>query len=527
MAHTDTPSSPPAARPTVSPPLPPSPPGPVSDRHLLSPVKANWWLPVVLVLLVPLGWWIEGGQRFAGVTWDPFWGRIVILVGINLTLAVSLQLINGIAGQFSLGHAGFMAVGAYAGGYAVTTFGDGPVAAGDTLPWMNPGGVAVFLLAFLVCVAAGGAILWAAAKAVALTGKIHTRLPGVLVWGLLAYVAADLFVSSGQAVGSGGLGATAGISAGCDAAAAAFQKLLALGTPAGAAVSGWVPEAVRKPVTLLVALLGGGVFAAVAGLVVGLPTLRLRGDYLAIATLGTAELIATAISNLEPLGRATGLSVPGYAAPADPELHLPATHILPWVYAVAIVATLAVWRIQRSPKGRALECLREDEIAAGAVGINVTEHKVLAFVVGAFLAGTAGVLFAHYDGYLNPKQFGLQRSIELVVIVTLGGLGSIPGTIVACVLLSLLQPVLQTASQWLPTGTPKSVLELADSANKYRLVIYAVLLVVAMVGRGNGWFGLAGLWRRVRGGKGTGGSGGNSGRGAGGTARGMAGGGAA
>jgi branched-chain amino acid transport system permease protein len=200
-----------------------------------------------------------------------------------------------------------------------------------------------------------------------------------------------------------------------------------------------------------------------------------------------AELIRTAITNSEPLGRATGLSVPTFAVQAEPSENLAAVYFTPWVYGVALLTILLVWRLQHSPKGRALQCLREDEIAAGAVGIDVTAHKVMAFVIGAGLAGMGGALFAHYIGYINPKQFDLTKSIELVVMVTLGGLGSIPGTIIAAVLLTLFQPALQTANSWLPGWAPDWARSGAEVLNRYRLVIYSLLLIVAMLVRSRGW----------------------------------------
>lgn len=459
---------------------------PSQPRHLLAPLAANWWLPVAVVLLVMTGWWVEGNAPSwflaGGGGWDPFWGRIAILVGINLVLAVSLQLINGVAGQFSLGHAGFMAVGAYLGGYAVSVHGGRTNAAGDVIDFAHPGGAALYLFALLFLSAAAGAVLFFAVKLLRLTGRLHRKVPALIGWGLVAWVVLDVLVS-GKSDGKS-LGAMTSMAFLADAVQRGYAGLLTAGKPVADLITRLTPEDVRKPVSLVVSMVGGGLAAAVAGLVVGIPTLRLKGDYLAIATLGFAQIIVVAILNSEPLGRATGLSVPSFpvdAQRADPEVGLYPVNYFPWVYGAALVTVLAVWRIQHSPKGRALQCLREDEVAAVAVGIDVTAHKVMAFVIGAFFAGVGGSLFAHYDGYLNPNQFSLQRSIELVVIVTLGGLGSVRGTVVVCVLLTLLQPTLQTAPTWMPGWVPEWVERGAVAANEYRLVIYAFLLIVAML----------------------------------------------
>jgi branched-chain amino acid transport system permease protein len=253
--------------------------------------------------------------------------------------------------------------------------------------------------------------------------------------------------------------------------------------------------------------------AAVAGLVVGLPTLRLRGDYLAIATLGFAEIIRVAITNAQPLGGATGLQLGPWATPGDAEIDVVPRQIFPWVYGTAVVTTLVIWRLKRSPKGRALQAVRDDEIAAAAVGIDTTHHKVLAFVIGAFFAGVAGVLFAHYDAYLTPNSFGFLRSVEVVVMVTLGGLGSIPGAIVAAVVLTILPEALRSAPDWIPPNAPTWVQPESVLAKEWvrarpvvlapltwvgaqRMVVYALLLIVIMVARAQGWFDLRRLRRR-------------------------------
>lgn len=460
------------------------------NRRLLAPIKSNFWIPLVLAAFILLAPVIEAGQPLLGLKIDNFWRQIIIVTGINLTLAISLQLINGIAGQFSLGHAGFMAVGAYIGGYAVMTHGGKLDADENRVEWINPGGVLLFMLSILLIAALAGILFYGLYRLVLFTKRFHLKAPVFLFAALALWLIADVvLIKKVNGEPTHLLGALKAFAALLSAVTSTHDWLMLKGAGLAAFVTNHTPHSLLRPACLILSLLGGGAMAAIVGFIVGLPTLRLRGDYLAIATLGTAELIRTAITNSEPLGRATGLSAPVFPQDADPsaEPALQQIYFSPWVFGVALLAFVIVWRIQHSPKGRALQCLREDEIAAGAVGIDVTTHKVLAFVVGAFLAGMAGSLFAHYFGFITPKQFDMTKSIEIVVMVTLGGLGSIPGTIIACILLSLLQPALQTANSWLPAATPKAILDASEYANKYRLVIYALLLILAMLVRSKGW----------------------------------------
>ena len=214
--------------------------------------------------------------------------QVIISVGINIILAVSLNLINGYTGQFSLGHAGFMAVGAY---------------------------VAAYL----------------------------TKEKGAVV-------------------------------------------LHALGGP----------NAFSVAMLFVGALLLGGVAAAVAGLIVGVPSLRLKGDYLAIVTLGFGEIIRVLIQNDEAVGAAAGYGgIAGYTT-------------LFWTYAAAALTIYVVVSLIDSTYGRGFLTVRDDEVAAEAMGINTTRYKVVAFVLGAFIAGVAGGLYAHSYTYINPSNFDFQ-----------------------------------------------------------------------------------------------------------------------
>ena len=242
--------------------------------------------------------------------------RLVVLAGLYVTLAVSLNLINGITGQFSIGHAAFYQVGAYTGGYLSDRFFE----------------------------------------------KAH--LPGML-WLVMM-------------MGAGALG------------------------------------------------------AAVAGLVVGLPSLRLRGDYLAIVTLGFGEIIRIIVQNTNEIGGAYGMNV----APKFNAVWL--------VWLLAVVCIAASRNLLKTARGLIFLSVREDEIAASAMGVNVTKTKVTAFLLGSGFAGAAGALLAHYEGFITPLTFGMDVSFIILTMVVLGGTGSITGSVIAALFLSLLPEYLRT-----------------------------------------------------------------------------------
>jgi branched-chain amino acid transport system permease protein len=205
------------------------------------------------------------------------------------------------------------------------------------------------------------------------------------------------------------------------------------------------------------ALLAGGLLAAVTGLLVGLPTLRLRGDYLAIVTLGFGEIIRVVFQNMEKVGAARGYSVMhGYTS-------------FFWTFSMAAVTIYVVTALVHSTYGRGFIAVRDDEVAAEAMGINTTKYKVTAFVVGAFFAGIAGGLYAHSKQFITPGGFNFMESIAIVVMVILGGMGNTPGVILAAVLLTVLPEVLRPVAQ-------------------YRMIIYSLLLIVLMLTRPQGLF---------------------------------------
>jgi branched-chain amino acid transport system permease protein len=303
------------------------------------------WFGVVAVV-----WLIH---FFAAPNIEPYYFSIIMYAGINIILAVSLNLVNGFTGQFSMGHAGFMSIGGYTAAFITTT------------------------------------------------------------------------------------------------------------------LQGHWPELMQSPVVgplLFIAILWfGGLMASAAGYLVGLPTLRLKGDYLAIVTLGFGEIIRVILLNIDAVGGARGLP------------NIPALSNFGLVYSWVVVVTFTVWRLIYSAHGRAFLSVREDEIAAEAMGVNTTRAKIRAFVIGAFFAGVAGGLFSHYLRYLNPQTFDFNRSFEIIIMVVLGGMGSISGSICAALFLTGIREALR----------PLQEITRLD----FRMVIYALMLITLMLTRPNGLFG--------------------------------------
>jgi branched-chain amino acid transport system permease protein len=264
----------------------------------------------------------------------PFWELNLVLIGINIILASSLNLINGFTGQFSIGHAGFMAVGAYV-----------------------------------------SAVL-----------SVKFELPFIL------------------------------------------------------------------------AILGSAASAGLLGFMIGLPTLRLKGDYLAIATLGLGEIIRICILNIQYVGGASGfMGIPRYTNFA-------------WVFALTIATLFIIKNLINSTHGRACIAIRENEIAAESMGVDTTRYKVMAFTIGAFFAGVAGALFSHYFYIAHPASFTFMKSFDILTIVVLGGLGSLTGSVTAAILLTFVSAALAGYPEW-------------------RMVIYSLMLIILMIYRPQGLFG--------------------------------------
>ena len=301
----------------------------------------------------------------ADLAFDAFIQFILMLIIVNMILGMSLNLVNGFTGQFSLGHAGFMAVGAYTS----------------------------------------------------------------------AFLAESLHNSLGPATG-------------------ASQFLI-----------------------FPILAVASGLMAAGAGYVVGLPSLRLKGDYLAIVTLGFGEIIRVVLLNTQAVGGARGFY--DIKGPLDLDLGFTVISRFLISYGMAafwgIFCFYAIWRLVRSGHGRAFLSVRDDELAAEAMGIHTTQAKVRAFVISSFFAGIAGSIFAHYVAYLNPSSFTFNRSVDAVIIVVLGGMGSLSGSILAAAIITILPEALRPLQEI--TGVD------------LRMVIYAVLLIVLMIARPKGLFG--------------------------------------
>jgi branched-chain amino acid transport system permease protein len=301
------------------------------------------------LVALPILWLLQGAL-------PSYYSFVFINIAVNVILAVSLNVVNGFTGQFSIGHAAFMAVGAYTAALVTT-------------------GMETFQVA---------------------------------------------------------------------------------GLPLGAS----------DAVIFFLALAAGMATASLAGLMVGTPSLRLRGDYLAIVTLGFGEIIRVVIENTRVLGQATGISgLPAY------------TNVI-WAGMGVVATVVMARRLLLSTQGRALLAIREDEVAAEAMGVDTVGWKVRAFVISAAFAGLAGVLLVHKIQLVTPRMFTFVKSMEVVVMVVLGGMGSITGSIVAATLLTV-------------------ALESLQAADQYRMVLFSMLLIVLMLTRPSGLFGTREIWDAV------------------------------
>ena len=209
-------------------------------------------------------------------------------------------------------------------------------------------------------------------------------------------------------------------------------------------------------------LLFGGLVAAVFGVIIGIPALRLRGDYLAIITLGFGEIIRVLILAVDFTGGAAGLT--GIPRPSGQYT------LIAYTFVIAALTVVAILAFIRSRHGRAVIAIREDEIAAEASGINTTYYKLLAFVVAAFFAGVAGGIYAHHVGVLDPSKFDFNYSVEILIMVVLGGMGSITGSVCSATVLTLLPEMLRSFSD-------------------KRMLIYSLVLIIVMLFKPSGLLG--------------------------------------
>lgn len=245
---------------------------------------------------------------------------------------------------------------------------------------------------------------------------------------------------------------------------------MSIGAYASAIVTTLIRSNVELPAVLfyIIAILVGGIAAGFIGILVGIPALRLSGDYLCIVTVAVAEIVRVVLSNFgipAITGSATfGKSFAGIAKVSD--YH--------YVYITMVLCVVVMYCYIRSRYGRALISIREDRIAAAASGINVTRTKVLTFTISAFFAGVAGAIYAHYITTLVPTYFNFSKSSEFLAIVILGGSGSMTGSIIAAPILSAL---------------PQLISYIVPAFASYRMLIYAIILVVVMIFKPTGLFG--------------------------------------
>lgn len=331
----------------------------------------NWFKESLKVPVITFIVCLFGGLFFEFGT-VPIVKLMTLMVMMNMIVAMSLNLVNGYTGQFSLGHAGFMAIGAYVAAFLSVTF------------------------------------------------------PPFI--GVASYLSFAIYI------------------------------------------------------------IVGGFFAALAGFVVGLPSLRLRGDYLAIVTLGFGEIVRVVLLNLEVIGGARGyMGIPSFPSLNFFGIELSRFFggyimILFWV----LMTFFVIWRLIKSSYGLAFLSVRDDEIAAEAMGVPTTRTKVWAFIVSSFFAGVAGAIYAFIINYLNPASFSFIISVNAIIMVVLGGMGSMSGSIVAAILITLLPEILRDLQTY--TGVD------------LRMVIYSLFLVLLMIWRPQGLFGseeIPDIWKKL------------------------------
>jgi branched-chain amino acid transport system permease protein len=449
-----------------------------SLRPRLAPTLARSLIPIAAIITLAvllqaaLKPWLES------ISGGDFYAKVLLDIGINVALAVSLTMVNGFTGQFSIGHAAFMAVGGY-------------------------------------------------------------TAAGIVYYGsMFAFGAVDA------------------------------NKAGALSTMAAGHHSG--PLFLGGDLLFIIAIIVGGLVAALCGFLVGLPSLRLKGDYLAIVTLGFGEIVrvliqqsadvsydAEDLKNAPLLGVGQLFTTPkaDWQAPIWARLGgplgfsgLPFYTSLFWAFLVAGLTLLVAFRLKRSTFGRAFLSIREDETASEAMGVNTTRYKVWAFVIAAFFAGVAGALFAHETGIqLSAQELGFQKSFDIIIMVVLGGMGSISGAAIAAAAITILPELLRDptklvgwqpgilavtlavallaagfrfglnrratplwataigglaliAMTWLGFGIVKVAAGLGHPLDiqlgNYRMIIFALSLILMMILRPQGLLGVREIWDR-------------------------------
>jgi len=239
-----------------------------------------------------------------------------------------------------------------------------------------------------------------------------------------------------------------------------FTGQLALGHAGFMAVGAYVSAVLTMKLgqPFFVAIVAGAIISFLLGLLIGLPTLRLKGDYLAIATLGFGEIIRGILVNIDYVGGAAGMN------------GIPKLTNWTWLYIFTLLTIFAIKNFVNSTHGRACIAIRDNEIAAEIMGVNTTQYKVLAFSMGAFFAGIAGALYAHYFFLIQPTTFTFNRSFDILVLVVFGGIGSLTGSVLAAMAVTALNALL-------------------IDFGGLRMIVYAILLIIIMVFRPQGLLG--------------------------------------
>ncbi|SLM14308.1 Branched-chain amino acid ABC transporter permease protein [uncultured spirochete] len=248
----------------------------------------------------------------------------------------------------------------------------------------------------------------------------------------------------------------------------------------GAYVSGSLTTLILKlsvtdPASMLpfiLSIIAGGVVAAFVGFLIGFPSLRLKGDYLAIVTLGFGEIIRTIFNNIDAVGGPRGL------------LGIPKFSNFTVILVATFLTVVIIRNLIESSHGRAMLSIRENELAAELVGINTTRYKVMAFTFGAFFAGIAGGLLAHLIQLAHPTQFGFIKSVEVLIMIYAGGVGSLTGSILAAFGLTFLSEGLRLGIRALADATGLPI------GGEWRMVVYALLLIFIMLFRNEGLMGM-------------------------------------
>ncbi|BAJ63322.1 branched-chain amino acid ABC transporter permease [Anaerolinea thermophila] len=357
---------------------------------------------------------------------SPFWNTILRQGAVMAIVSLGLNLIYGFNGQFSLGQWGFYAIGAYS-------------AADITYRWTNDANSNGLTVLFFTVVLVGAAIL----ILYRVFGKIRgvDPLSAFAIYLIAAIGLTALAVSIGNITAPGVNG---------------LLKVL--------------PANIANTVVYLLAVIIGGVLAAEVSFLFGLPVLTLGSDYFGIATLGFTIIVKVLLDNSDVMFGFVEMKG------ARGMIGIPKLTSWIWVMLFLILVLVITRNLLHSSYGRAIISVREDEIAAKAMGIDIGHYKTLTFVLGCLFAGLAGGLYAHINGFLHPDTFNFIKSFDPMIIVVFGGLGSVTGTIFAAF-----------AWQLVLEGILRSILP--PGFETWRYVVYPLLLLVMMLLKPNGLFG--------------------------------------